>query len=84
MFPANGDGSHPHVPGLPSARPPRRTDYPSLGLFAECEPRWSEGEADDDVTEDWPAWTDIPVHWLDYDAFDDDGECTEVQEEEDF
>jgi hypothetical protein len=92
MFPANGDGSHPHVPAFLSARPPRRTHYPHLGLFAQSETETTEVEVDEDlnddwdesITESWPAWTDAPAELLDYDAFDDDGNCTdfEIQEEE--
>jgi hypothetical protein len=62
MLPSHRTGSRGHVP----ARPPRRTRYPDLS------PPGSNGIHA--TSNDWPTWADIPVEFLDYQAFDCQGE----------
>jgi hypothetical protein len=51
------------------ARPPRRRRYPDLSPG-----RWAGVQDNrDQAAESWPPWTDAPVEFLDYDAFDDQG-----------
>jgi hypothetical protein len=70
---------------LPPARPPRRSCVPDLSsryLDLADIGRAAPSAHDEETARKWPAWTDVPVEHIDYDAFDDDGNCTQIQEEE--
>ncbi len=70
MFPPNGEGSPRHV----HARPARRIGYPDLSAVALFARAMGKAERNAVGPDSWPAWTDAPVEFLDYDAFDDEGD----------
>ncbi len=75
MFPPNGEGSPRYV----HARPERRMAFPNLSPAELFRHEMGQEEPNAKGADSWPPWTDAPVEFLDYDAFDDQGNLLEEE-----